>query len=178
MVLPEPSWTVAYKPRKTVYRLAHEQLHFKKKQRFERQRFSILTKRSRVWPVNHLYHDKHTQTKHYSGNPYFLMNKRKILTPGKRRTICQLAPSFFESSLPTWSNLWDFKGPVLAIMLCVPLLLFWFWRERGDLLFTSSLPMANKSLGIFSIIEMAANRSQRAVLYGQYRVFNKSDVGC
>ena len=28
-------------------------------------------------------------------------------------------------------NLWCFKGPVLAIMLCAPLLLFWFSQERG-----------------------------------------------
>ena len=27
------------------------------------------------WPVNHLYHDKHKQTKHCRGNPHFLMNK-------------------------------------------------------------------------------------------------------
>ena len=67
---------MAYKSRKTVYRLAREQLHLIK-QSFEGQRFPILTNRSRVWPVNHLYHDKHTQTKHFKGNPPFLMNKRK-----------------------------------------------------------------------------------------------------
>ena len=71
MVLPEPSRTMASIPRKTVYRLAREQLH-KIKQSFVGQSFSILTNWSRVWPVNHLYHDEHTQTKHSSGNPHFV----------------------------------------------------------------------------------------------------------
>jgi len=55
MVLPEPSRTMAYTPRKTVYRLAREQLYLKM-QSFEGQCFPVLTNRSRIWPVNHLYH--------------------------------------------------------------------------------------------------------------------------
>ena len=84
LILPEPRWTMAYTPRKTVYWLAREQLHFKK---------------AKIWRSTFPYRPKgvvfglsticiminHTQTKHYSGNPYFLKNKRKILTSGKRR---------------------------------------------------------------------------------------------
>ena len=54
MVLPEPSQTMAYTPRKTVYRLARKQLYLKLS--FDSQSFPILTNSSRVWHVNHLYH--------------------------------------------------------------------------------------------------------------------------
>ena len=58
MLLAEPSRTMAYTPRKTVYRLARGQPHFKKAKLW-RPTFPYLDQyRSRVWPVNHLYHQQ------------------------------------------------------------------------------------------------------------------------
>ena len=51
MVLAEPSRTMTYISRKTVYGLARKQLHLNK----AKLCFPILTNRSRVWPVNHLH---------------------------------------------------------------------------------------------------------------------------
>ena len=67
-----------------------------------------------------------------------------------------------------------FKGPVLAIMLRAPLLyvvLVFTVAMRPLLLLKSSILAANNSLRIFNITKMAAKRSQRAMLNGQYRVF-------
>ena len=55
------------------------------------------------------------------------------------------------------------KGPVLAIMLHAPLLLFWFSK--------SSVLATKKRLRIFNITKMATKRLQHAMLNGQYRVF-------
>ena len=64
------------------------------------------------------------------------------------------------------------KGPVLAIMLCVPLVVVLvFTGARHPLLLKSSIMATNNSLRIFNITKMAAKRSQRAMLNGQYRVF-------
>ena len=65
-----------------------------------------------------------------------------------------------------------FNGPVLAIMLCAPVVVLVFTGARRPLLLESSILAANKSLRIFNITKMAAKRSQRAMLNGQYRVFN------
>ena len=46
---------MGYTPRKTVYRLTREQLNLNKA-KLQGQSFPILTNRSRVWLVNHLYH--------------------------------------------------------------------------------------------------------------------------
>ena len=55
MVLPEPSRAMAYKPRKTVYRLAREQLHLNKA-KLSRSKFPYVDQyKSRVWRVNHLF---------------------------------------------------------------------------------------------------------------------------
>ena len=48
---------MGYTPRKTVSRLAREQLHFGIKQSFEGQSFPILINGSRVWSISHLYYD-------------------------------------------------------------------------------------------------------------------------
>ena len=65
-----------------------------------------------------------------------------------------------------------FKGPVLAIMLRAPLLIFLvFTGARVALLLKSSVLAANKTLRIFNITKMAAKTSQRAMFNRQYRVF-------
>ena len=67
------------------------------------------------------------------------------------------------------------KGPVWAIILRASVVILGFTKARR-LLFTSSILAADKSLRIFNGTEMAAKRSQRAMLNGQYRVFNSSDL--
>ena len=47
---------MGYTLRKTVYRLAREQLHLNKA-KLEGQSFPILTNGNRVWSINHLNHD-------------------------------------------------------------------------------------------------------------------------
>ena len=81
--------------------------------------------------------------------------------------------SQISGEFPSYFNV--LKGPVLAIMLCVPLVVvFVFTGARRPLLLKSSTLPTNKSLRIFNITKMAAKRSQLAMLNGQYRVFNIS----
>ena len=59
-------------------------------------------------------------------------------------------------------------------MLCAPVVVLVFTGAMRPLLLESSILAANKSLRIFNITKMAAKRSQRAMLNGQYRVFKSA----
>ena len=68
-----------------------------------------------------------------------------------------------------------FQRPSLghcALRTFVVVLVFTGARHQ---LFTSPILVANKSLRIFNIPKMATERSQRAMLKGQYWVFNAGD---
>ena len=51
-----------------------------------------------------------------------------------------------------------------------------FAGARSSLLLKNSILAVNKSLRIFNVTKMAAKRSQRAMLNGQYRVFKSRNL--
>ena len=62
----------------------------------------------------------------------------------------------------------------LCLALLASVVVLVFMGARRPLLLKSSIMATNESLRIFNITKMAAKTSQRAMLSGQYEVFNYS----